>query len=358
MQLGKAEFHKGDFLGSVGTFSYITRFYATDPDLVMAAQLWIARAYAEMDWIYEAEDVIEKIKPNQLKGDNIGLYTSTNAILMIKKNQYPEAIPFLKTAIKEEKNKKLRNRFKFVLAQLLEKTGNKKEAENYYTQVIKSTPPYEMDFNARINLAQVKTANPAGMERELKKMTRNRNNKDYLDQIYTALGNIYIQKKDSAKAIENYNLAIGKSTRNGVEKGVALVILGNLYYQQRDYVKAHPYYDEAAKIYTKEFDDYEKISHRAEVLGELVKEYETVHLQDSLQALSVMPEKERLLAINRVIEKIKEDEKAEAEGKLMAQNPIEEDFTMPMQQIGGGAGDWYFYNSMTVNNGKSEFRRR
>ena len=358
MQLGKAEFHKGDFLGSVGTFSYITRFYATDPDLVMAAQLWIARAYAEMDWIYEAEDVIEKIKPNQLKGDNIGLYASTNADLLIKKNQYPEAIPFLKTAIKEEKNKKLRNRFKFVLAQLLEKTGNKKEAENYYTQVIKSTPPYEMDFNARINLAQVKTANPAGMERELKKMARNRNNKDYLDQIYTALGNIYIQKKDSAKAIENYNLAIGKSTRNGVEKGVALVILGNLYYQQRDYVKAHPYYDEAAKIYTKEFDDYEKISHRAEVLGELVKEYETVHLQDSLQALSVMPEKERLLAINRVIEKIKEDEKAEAEGKLMAQNPIEEDFTMPMQQIGGGAGDWYFYNSMTVNNGKSEFRRR
>ena len=358
MQLGKAEFHKGDFLGSVGTFGYITRFFATDPDIVWAAQLWTARAYAEMDWIYEAEDMLQKVKPDKLKGENTGLYASTRADLLIKNGQFAEAVPFLKTAIEQEKDKKLRTRFKFVMAQLLERTGDKKGAADNYSQVIKSTPPYEMDFNARINRAQMVADNPASMERELKKMAKNRNNKDYLDQIYTALGNIYLNNKDSVKAIENYKLAIEKSTRNGVEKGVPLVTLGNLYYQRRDYVEAHPYYDEAAKIYTSEYHEFERISHRAEVLGELVKEYEIVHLQDSLQALAQMPEQERLLAINRVIDKVLEDEKNEKESKLLAETNIEDDFVMPMQQIGAGAGDWYFYNSMSVNNGKSEFRRR
>ena len=49
LQLGKAEFHKGDFLGSVGTFSYVARHYSGDKDMVAKCQLWMVRAYAEMD---------------------------------------------------------------------------------------------------------------------------------------------------------------------------------------------------------------------------------------------------------------------------------------------------------------------
>lgn len=358
LQLGKAEFHKGDFLGSVGTFSYITRFYASTPDVVTEAQLWMARAYSELDWLYEAEDVLKKIKKEQITSEISGLYNSAWADLLIKQKEYRQAIPFLKSAIESEKNKKQRARFHYVMAQLLERTGDKQGAVENYSSVISSTPPYEMDFNARINRAQLLSKNTASIESELKRMARNRNNKDYLDQIYTALGNIFLNEKDSTKAIDYYNLAIEKSTRNGVEKGVPLVTMGDLYYKKRDYVKAHPFYDEASKIYTNEYDGFERISHRAEVLGELVKEYEIVHLQDSLQALALMPEKERMLAINRVIDKIKEDEKAEEESKLMAQNQIEDDFAMPMQPIGAGAGDWYFYNPMNVNNGKNEFRRR
>ncbi len=41
--LGKAEFHKADFLGSVGTFSYIIRHYGTDKNFEATCQLWIVR---------------------------------------------------------------------------------------------------------------------------------------------------------------------------------------------------------------------------------------------------------------------------------------------------------------------------
>jgi len=365
MMLGKAEFHKGDFLGSVGTFSYIGRYYASVPEMVVQSQIWTARAYTEMGWIYEAEDLLQKVNQDQITGKNTGLYAAVNANLMIKKGQYKEAIPFLKLAIEHEKNKKNRTRFNFVMAQLQAIAGDKKAASDYYTEVIKSNPGYEMTFNARINRSQLLAANLRSIEKELKKMARNRNNRDYLDQIYAAMGNVYLQEKDTAKAIENYNLALEKSKRNGIDKAVAALKLGDLYYNRKDYVKSQPCYDEASKIFTNDYSDYARISKRAEVLGELVKEHEIIVLQDSLQALALMSEDKRKEAINRVIEKVKKEEKEAAEKEKNPQgqggmNDVEDNFTMPIgTPIGGGNNrNWYFYNPVTINSGKADFRKK
>ena len=113
----------------------------------------MARAYSELDWLYEAEDVLKKIKKEDIASQNNGLYASAWADLLIKQKEYRQAIPYLKTAIESEKKKKQRARFNYVMAQLLERTGDKQGAVKHYSSVISSTPPYEMDFNARINRA-------------------------------------------------------------------------------------------------------------------------------------------------------------------------------------------------------------
>lgn len=369
LMLAKSEFHKGDFLGSVGTFSYIIKHYATVPDVVAEAQIWTARAYAEMDWIYEAEEVLTKLSTEKLNKKNTGLFSAAMADVLLKKQQYREAIPYLKLAIEREKDGKLQTRFKYILAQIYSRTNDKEQAENYYTAVIKSSPPYEMELNARINRAQLVTGTDIkSVEKELKGLAKNRKNKEYLDQIYTALGNIFLNAKDTIKAIEYYSQATQKSKRNGIEKGIALVQLGDLYYNNKKYIKAEPNYSEAAKIFTNEYDDYPRISKRAEVLAELVKEDEVVELQDSLLRLAKMPEKERLDVINNIIEKVKKDEKEQKEKQERENNPNyrqnnqeEDDFSMPMpnQMIGANSGgDWYFYNSNTIRSGKTDFRKK
>lgn len=358
LMLGQSEFYKGDFLGSTGTFSYVKRLYASDPEMVIAAQVWQAKGYVENDWIYEAENLLQKIKPNQVSDKNAGFYASTWAEVLIKKGEYQNAVSYLKTAVENEKNRKEKTRMEFVLAQLMQTTGDAEGAADYYARVLKAVPDYEMQFNALINRAQLLSKGTEGIVKELSGMAKNRNNKDYLDQIYTAIGNIYLNNKDSVKAIENYNLAIQKSTRNGTDKGVALVKTGDIYYKKREYVKAQPYYDEASKIYTKDYFDFERISHRAEILADLAKEYNVVHLQDSLLTLSTMSDDERLAAINRVIEKLKKEEKLKQESQLLAQNKQDDNFEMPLTPIGANAGEWYFYNPMTVNSGKTEFRKK
>lgn len=357
--LAKAEFHQGDFLGSIGTFMYVAKHYSYDKDVVAQCQLWIARAYAEMDWMYEAEDVMLKIKQDELKKSNAMLYASVNADIMLKKEQYKEAIPFLQMAINAEKQKANQTRFRFILGQLNQLTGNTKAAEEAYTKVIKSNPPFEMDFNARINQAQM-SSNKSATIKSLNKMAKKYKFKDNLDQIYGTIGNIYLQSKDTAKAMEYYQTATEKSTQNGIGKAVVLVQLGDLYYQKNDYIKAQPCYDEASSIISAEDDDYPRVSKRAETLSELIVEYNIVTLQDSLQRLSKLSEEEQMAVAQKIIADIEAAEKAAEEAALRQE---EEGLTSvnTSNMLGGnasGVAEWYFYNDNLTKSGKTSFTQK
>ena len=369
--LAQSEFHKADFLGSSATFAYIARHYQGDDDIQIKCQLWIVRAYSEMGWIYEAEQVLSKVEQDKLKRENVGLFAAVNADLLIKKHQYKDAIPFLELALSKENDKDLKQRFGFLLAQLNQRNGNNKAAYEGFTNVIKSNPPYEMDFNARINRAQIDVSDIAGVRKDLKKMLRNSNNKEYLDQIYFAIGNTYLNHADTLKAIENYKLSIEKSTRMGIDKAVSLIKLGDLYYNRRNFILAQPCYEDAAKIITKEHEDFARVRKRAEMLSELVIQNDIVILQDSLQRLSEMPEKQRLDVINKLIERlIAEEKEAEKKKTEIAESQNrnngnrfepDEDFAN-LPPIGGnlpsGVGDWYFYNTEIMRVGQIDFKKK
>lgn len=358
--LGKAEFHKADFLGAVGTFNYIMRHFSDDQDVVAACRLWVIRSYAELGWIYEAEDMLSKIDQKTLRGDNVGLYASVLTDILLKKHQYKEAVPFLELALKMERDKSLQLRFTYLLAQLYEQAGNKKSAYDTYSDVIKKSPPYEMAFNARIARAGLFLGNMAQTRRELNKMIRNNNNKDYLDQLYSLMGKSYLHQKDTVKAFECFGQAVELSTRNGADKAFTLVTMGDLYYDRKNYVKAHPCYDEASKILTVDNEDYSRVSLRAEKLAGLVVEYETVQLQDSLQRLSAMSPENRLKSIQAYIARLEAEEKVAAEKAAARAEREAEQQTGGMNNMlatpgMGGQGEWYFYNISLVRGGQTDF---
>lgn len=362
MLLAKAEFHKADFLGAVGTFNYIARHFSEISDLVIACQLWVIRSYAELDWIYEAEDLFSKLNQKSLKGDNVALYAAVYADLLLKKHQYNEAIPYVELALKKEKDKNLQQRFSFLLAQLYQHAGDQKKAYTAYSQLIKQSPPFEMAFNAKISRASLFIGDMKGIRKELNKMIKNYNHKDYLDQLYFTMGKSYLYEKDTLKALEYFHEAIDNSTRNGIDKASALITMGDLYYQKQKYVKAQPAYDEASKIITFNHQDYDRVSQRAEMLAELVVQDDIVVLQDSLQRLSAMSDEDRLKSILAYIAKIEVEEKlaAEREATLEKRSEINENMVMNAMPIGSGnsrnpQGEWYFYNPALIRSGQTEF---
>ena len=377
MLLGKAQFQKGAFDEAAATFSYMTRLYQTQPVQNGLAKAWLAKCYTELDWRYDAEDVIRNMSRDSMDYRTVNDWDYTYADYYIHMGDYEKAIPYLRKVIKHERRKVQKAREWFLMGQIQNLLGNREEAYKAFQKVVGCHPPYETEFNARIAQTEVMAANDGGkMISRLKRMAKSDNNKEYLDQVYYALGNIYLNQGDTLQAIGAYEKGNKESVRNGIEKGVLLLTLGNLYWQMEKFGDAHRCYGEAIGLLDKDRKDYDELSYRSKVLDELVPHTEAIHLQDSLLELSVMPEAERLAAIDRVIEALKQKEKEEREARLDAEA---EELQQEMQQQQGanpnlpnlpntpvtptlpttqGNGQWYFYNPVAVSQGKNTFQQQ
>ena len=296
MLMGRSQFHQGAFDEAASTFAYMSRLYRTQPAIYGKARAWLAKCYIEQDWLYDAEDVITKMKRDSLDWRAVKEWDYTYADYYIHTGRYAEAIPYLKKVIKHEMRRK-------------------QKAREYYL-----------------------------------------------------LGQLYA---DTTGAIGAYEKGNEKATRSGIEKGVLLLHLGDLYWAKEKFSDAKRCYGEAIGLLDKDRKDYKQLDERSKVLDELVPFTEAIHLQDSLQVLAKLPEKERNEAIDRVIEALKKKEKeerdrqaeADAQSQLAQQNAIgnrnNQTNTPTLPTMNSRGNDtWYFYNPMTVNQGKQAFQRQ
>ena len=368
--LGKSQFQKGEFEEAAATFSYMSRLYQTRPHIYGIARAWLTKSYTELGWYYEAEDVIRNMKRDSMDFRAVKDWDYAHADYYIRTGQYAEAVPYLRKVIKHERRRTQRAREWYLMGQLQARLGNREEAFRAFRKVSRMNPPYELDFNAQIAQTEVMARGQAKkMISKLRRMASSDNNKDYLDQVYYAIGNIYLSERDTLKAIDAYETGNKKATRSGIEKGVLLLKLGDLYWTCERYSDARRCYGEAIGLLDRERPDYEQLSKRSKVLDELVPHTEAVHLQDSLQELARMPEAERLAAIDRVIDALKKKE--EEERRLKEEQEVEQALqeragegdknNVPQpttQPTAGQQGLWYFYNPQAVSQGKQAFERQ
>jgi len=372
LMMGKAQYNRGEFIEAASTFNYIMRLYATQPEVHSVARAWLARCYVALEWPYDAEDVLNKMKRDSVTLEGARERDASLAAYYIQTHQYAEAIPMVKQTIKNAKHRLQRSRLNYLLGQLYVETGDNASAYKHFSKVIKSSPPYELEFNARIAQTEVMSKGQSKkMIKKLQRMAKSDKNKDYLDKIYYAIGNIYLSDGDTLRCIGAYEKGAEESTQNGIAKAVLLLRLSQLYWDRENYIDAQRTYQECLSILDKEHEEYKETERRSKILDETAPHLSAVKLQDSLQALAKMPEKDYLAAIDRVIEALKEKEKEEAKkaaangtttaatgaGNTTQQQPAANRNTNA-GGAGGQRGAWYFYNPATVTSGKQEFQRR
>ena len=366
--LAKAQYMKGDFLDAAATFRYITRHFTWKKDLVQESQVREALCYCAMGWPAEADNVLSHVHMEEITNKKVrALANAAFADYHIKAQEPEQAIPYLAKAVKGFKgNDKVR--MSFLLGQLYEDIGDKHNAYLAYKQAGSSSgSSYRTKFNARIKQSAVyEGANIANEVKALKRMTRYDRNKEYLDQIYYAIGNLYLSHNDTVKAIENYKLAAEKSTRNGVDKAISQLTLGGIYFDQRQYDDAQPCYAEAIPLVNEDYPNYKLLKKRSDVLDELAVYSQNVTLQDSLLKLAAMTPEQQLEVIKKIIEELKKKEKeekeaAEREAYLAQQNAkgsqIKDQGNTPSTYTMNTDNSWYFYNTATKNAGKTQFQK-
>lgn len=368
--MGRSQFYKGAFDEAASTFAYMGRLYQTQPAIYAKSRAWLAKSYIEEGWLYDAEDVIRGMERDSIHWSARKEWDYTYADYYIHTGDYAKAVPYLRRVIKHEIRRKQRAREWYLMGQLQAALGNKAEALKAYKKVVRQNPPYEIEFNARIAMTEVLSgAQSKKMIGRLKRMAASDKNKDYLDQVYYALGNIYMARQDTANAISSYERGAAKATRSGIEKGVLMLRLGDIYWDMERYGDAQRCYGEAIGMLDKERKDYEQLSERSKVLDQLVPYTDAVQLQDSLQELARMPEAERNAAIDRTIAELKRKEREERRKQQ------EEDAQQTISQNSGNNAAqnnrpnaalqnqqnanalWYFYNPMAVSQGKAAFEK-
>jgi tetratricopeptide (TPR) repeat protein len=372
MLIGKAYFYKRDYTAAKRTFDYVIRQYNYNP-IQFEAMLWQARNYIQLKQYSDAGAMLDLLK-SKTETEKVPFSTLKQIPLVyadyyILQKNYPPAKEQLFKGIELNRNKKLRARLYFILAQLADLDKNQSRATEYYTKVIKSSPTYEMAFNARINMASsfdFASGDKRSIEKALMKMLKEAKNKDFRDQIYYALSQLAFKEKNDTLVIKYLKLSVASSVKNDFQKTTSALKLADIFFARQNYRMAQAYYDSTMQFLPKDYPNYDELTEKTLILTDLVKNLEIVQTEDSLQKLASLPEADLTKLIDKIIEDYK---KAEQQKKILeAQQQIDAATGIGGSMYGKGAdnintisgtgGGWYFYNTSAKTYGFTEFLKK
>ena len=364
MMLANSYFQKGEFMEAAGTYIYMERLYATNPMVLAETRIRLSLCYSQLDWLYEAEELLSRVKRDSVPGTLKHIWATANANLLYKQERYEEAIPHIETMLKRPKiTRAEKAREYYLLGQLYMKTGDNARAFKCFEKVVLQGPPYELEINARIKQTETMSDEQnKKIIRSLEKMIKQPKNTSYLGQLHYALGNIYMAAKDTAKAIDVYETGIADATTKNYGTGLLHLRLANFYWEQSKFSKAMPNYQQASTLLTADYQGIDSIKLRATVLGNLVKHTDAIELQDNLLKWASLNEDELFPILDAMIAEVKRQEKlkSRSEKKKDAAKKADPNQALNiMANVGNsmssGEMDWYFYNSQLVSQGHSSF---
>ena len=359
--MGKAYFIKRDYLQARQNLEYALRQYPNSkaqPEIAM----YLVRTFCEDKKFKEAKETLDKIDSDKkIDKKTEGYYAAVCADYYLKQNNREDAAEKLKVAVEKTKKRTDKLRYTYILAQLSEKDNNLREAYKYYQAASKRNKIYEMEFNAKINMAKCSSnGNNKDIYKLLNKMLKDEKNKEYRDQIYYAMAEVELRAGKEADAIEHYRKSSEVSMDNDYQKALSCMKLGELYFAKLEYKNAYIYYDTCMQYLPESHENFKEIQTLSKNLSELVTYTDVIEFEDSVQKIAKMSDKERNKLIDGLIAKVVEQERLERE---LAQQENMNSYLFDQKRgetntVGSSSGKWYFYNPAQLSYGKNEFQKK
>jgi tetratricopeptide (TPR) repeat protein len=224
------------------------------------AMLWLAKTYIELGQYDDAGYYLRQLEndkkvPKKLRSE----VHAVIAYNWITQKEYEKAVEPLVLAIEGTKKKPIKNRYVYVLGQIYQMQSNNQMAMENFHDVLRLRPSYEMEFNARLNMA-TNAASASGKkvidpEIALKRMLRDSKNEEYKDQIYFALAKIKLQSGKKDEGILALQQSLNYSASNA-QRAEGALLLAELFYEKDDFVRAYAYYDSTVQVMDKNDERY------------------------------------------------------------------------------------------------------
>lgn len=359
--VGLARMYSLDFVNAIKTFKYVYK-RSEDPDTKHMAAIYLMRTYTEYSEFDNAVAVSDILKKESLSKSNQKLLNLHRAYYYQVRGDLDNMLQSLTKAAPDLNNNDGKGRMYFIIGQNYQELGFDAEAFNYYQMCLSTNPEYELDFFARLKMAQVtqlaKNSDVKTVRKHFRKLLKDKKNTEFKDKIYYEIAEFEAKQNNLDDAIENYNLSIRNSVRNERQKGLAYLKLGKIYYDTlRNFRLAESYYDSTIQTLPTDHEDYDNIKQRQLVLKDFVSQLTTIELQDSLLILASMDSLKLVANLNDYLD----EQERLAEEKLKSDTRKRQN-TVRSSNIFATSSNistnkWYFGNPSAVALGETEFRR-
>lgn len=369
IMVGRARLYACDFQNAILTFKFVNT-KSRDLNLRHKALLHLVRTFTEMADYDRAEEAFHFLEKEKLEKSNAKNLFLEKAYYYQVRGDYNSMVNNLSKADTLLTRKDRRARIYFIVGQVYQKLGFNSEAYNFYRKCLSTNPDYEIDFYARLNMAQVAQLENKRdirlVRKQFEKLLKDTKNQEFRDKIYFELGEFEKKQNNLSDALEQYKLA-AHAGKNKRIQGMAYLRIGQINFDSlKKYKPAKAYYDSAVGALPKDFENLDGIKKRQALLVDFVKHTETITLNDSLLRLAAMDTSQ----IRRMLDSVqtandkklastkKKKKKSSSQDAGGGQGPSTNSIAF------GGAptddtntGDWYFGNKDLVASGQSEFTR-
>jgi len=355
--LADAEYLKRDFYNAIEYDSYVSLTFPDDNKNKLAAYLGQVKSDFALDLNDEADSVLKLaigLNSRYLKDD----LEASQAEIALRKKKLPEAIDHLAKAINETKERYLKIRWRYILAQLQEENKEPEKAIYNYNKIAKSNAAFEISFNANLSKIRI-SESQQGKEFDkiatLKRLLKEDKNREFKEQIYYQLGNAYADKNDLANATSFYSTSTRTVPSTVKQKGLSYLKLAQINFEQlKNYKQSQLYYDSTLQYLPKIYPGYNEIVIKANNLQYLADRLNIIDDQKELLQFSNLSEGDlRKKLDERFVAKTAIDPSQKSIVYNGALTSIQ-DFSLSNKT----AGTFYFYNGAAISQGLSSFKQK
>lgn len=362
--VGRARMYDCEFVDAIQTFKFVNT-KSHNSNLRHQALIYLVRTFTEHEDYEKAEEAFMFLEKEDLNKENRKNLFLEKAYYYQVRADYDKMVRNLAHADSLLTKADRKARIYFIIGQVYQQLGFGAEAYNYYRKTLQANPEYEIDFYARLNMAQVarldNQRDVKTIRKQFEKLLSDAKNAEFKDKIYYELGEFERKQDHLPEAIDNYKLA-SHAGKNKRIQGSAYLRIGQLYFDSlKKYHEAKLYYDSAIQSLPKEFENYAQIKARQEVLGDFAKYNETISWQDSLLYMASLDTATLRKSLDSTLTQ-----------RALARQVKTKKRRFGLGSGGGGGGgsnsllnlgestatsNWYFDNPSAIATGQTEFQR-
>lgn len=326
------------------------------------ALLWIAKTYAEDSLFTEANSLMLLLRKDPYFPKR--LHPALNevaAYVFYRQQQWDSCAFYLEKALPNAPSQHELSRWEYLLAQLHTMLKQPDHASRFYNKAKIHTTDPVMYIYARLNEAQLTSGTGTEALRrtlnEIVQLSRKERFDGYEDILYAAAASSAIELGDSALAKTLLQKSIRNNSAHPSLKNKTLLRLADISYAQRDYMIAANCYDSLDLKDPALEPQRELLDFRKQWMQELVKNIRIVAKEDSLQAVSKLPETELESYLKSLSKKLRKErgikEEVSSDAAIVTEKKTEALFTNDGKQ-----GEWYFSNAGAKAKGFSQFKAK